>query len=210
MKNDKANSVVVDGIRFSMDPRSGYFQGHAPKGHSKKTLFLHRYMWERSNGRIPRGYQIHHKDGDRSNNELANLQLMTVKEHQKYHNDHMTDADREMRRKAMAYASTFAKAWHSSEEGRAWHRYHVAESIGHVRRTNKTCDACGKEFMGIATQRFCSNACKSRWRRANGVDNIKKTCPICGREFYSNKFSQSETCSRSCANKLWWSKKAVR
>lgn len=35
---------------------------------------------------IPRGYCVHHKDRDRLNNNLDNLQLMTLSEHNRLHN----------------------------------------------------------------------------------------------------------------------------
>jgi hypothetical protein len=53
------------------------------KGDKRKSL--HRYIWEEANGLIPEGYHIHHIDGNRKNNELINLQLVTPGEHNKIH-----------------------------------------------------------------------------------------------------------------------------
>lgn len=50
-----------------------YFQR---KGHR-----LHRVVWEYHNGEIPDGYHIHHRDGDRSNNDISNLELLEGHEH---------------------------------------------------------------------------------------------------------------------------------
>jgi len=43
--------------------------------------YLHRDIWESVNGKIPKGYDIHHKDGDRTNNHIDNLELYSKSEH---------------------------------------------------------------------------------------------------------------------------------
>jgi len=44
-----------------------------------------RWVWERDHGPIPKGYEIHHRDGDGMNNEPTNLQLVTASWHNNYH-----------------------------------------------------------------------------------------------------------------------------
>jgi hypothetical protein len=42
----------------------------------------HHLVWERHNGRpVPPGHVVHHKDGNRTNNNIENLQLMMTGEH---------------------------------------------------------------------------------------------------------------------------------
>jgi len=43
--------------------------------------YLHRVIWKSINGKIPPGYDIHHIDGDRTNNHIDNLELITKSEH---------------------------------------------------------------------------------------------------------------------------------
>lgn len=50
-------------------------------------ILEHRFVWEQANGPIPEGFQIHHIDGDKTNNKLSNLQLLSNSEHQKLHNE---------------------------------------------------------------------------------------------------------------------------
>lgn len=45
----------------------------------------HRVVWEAAHGPIPKGYVIHHIDGNGKNNDLSNLRLMTQKEHLSMH-----------------------------------------------------------------------------------------------------------------------------
>ena len=51
-----------------------------------RTVSLHRYVWEQANGPIPDGYIIHHKNGDRYDNRLENLEMVTHQEHSEHHN----------------------------------------------------------------------------------------------------------------------------
>ena len=41
---------------------------------------LHRKIWERAYGKIPKGLEINHKDGNKLNNDLNNLELVTHQE----------------------------------------------------------------------------------------------------------------------------------
>lgn len=52
-----------------------------------RTESEHRAVWEAAHGPIPTGYLVHHKNGDKHDNRLANLELMTPAEHSRHHND---------------------------------------------------------------------------------------------------------------------------
>lgn len=39
-------------------------------------MFLHRYIWEKHNGPIPKGHMVIHKDGNVHNNDISNLALV--------------------------------------------------------------------------------------------------------------------------------------
>jgi hypothetical protein len=44
-----------------------------------------RHVWEQANGPIPRGMGVHHKDGDKLNDALDNLSLVSKAEHLDIH-----------------------------------------------------------------------------------------------------------------------------
>ena len=67
--------AVFDNLVFRRDKKTGYYLN--AKTHKR----LHVYVWEYYNGEIPKGCEIHHKDFDKSNNEVDNLQLLTKKDH---------------------------------------------------------------------------------------------------------------------------------
>lgn len=197
---------TFDGIRFVLDEKTGYYK------HSTLRKYMHRYVWEYHNGKIPSGYEVHHIDFDRSNNDISNLQLLSRKEHRKLHADLLTEQQREWRRQNLTKtARPKASEWHKSENGSAWHSNHIQQQReNNAFKRELVCTQCGKTFIGELYKNggnsFCSNACKSAYRRLHGLDNIERECPICGNIFMTNKYRPSTTCSRSCANK-WRSRR---
>lgn len=49
--------------------------------------YEHHVVWVSANGAIPDGYVVHHANGDKTDNRLDNLHLMTVSEHHKHHSE---------------------------------------------------------------------------------------------------------------------------
>lgn len=49
---------------------------------------VHDWTWEQANGAIPDGFEIHHIDGDKQNNDLANLQLVDDITHKRLDSPH--------------------------------------------------------------------------------------------------------------------------
>jgi hypothetical protein len=54
-----------------------YIDLHVNKNVRFKSKLIHRLIWTAFNGSIPDGLEINHKDGDKSNNALSNLELET-------------------------------------------------------------------------------------------------------------------------------------
>lgn len=66
------------------------------------------------------------------------------------------------------------------------------------------CDQCGINFMGGGRKtgnHFCSNNCKSAYRRMMGFDNIEKRCDRCGASFVANKYNGRRYCCEDCRRK---------
>lgn len=197
--SDNGKYAYFDGLRFCRDNKTGYYLNTTI--HKR----LHRYVYEKLNGPIPKGYQIHHIDHDKGNNEPGNLELLTASQHSARHMDEMTDDMRaRLRRNMLDNAIPAAAHWHSSPEGSTWHRthYEAMKDKLHARQA-RTCKYCGKTFAGTMNPNnvFCSNTCKSAWRRRNGIDDEQRTCIICGHEFTTSRYSAAKCCSASCANR---------
>ena len=189
--------LTFDGQYFSLDKRSGYWQ------HTTTRERMHRYVWKHYCGEIPKGFHIHHIDGNKSNNDISNLMLLTSYAHHKLHQNKLTDEQRKKRADHCDNIRHLTKAWHGSEEGRSWHRKHYEQTKRLLHEVSEyECLQCGKLFMGEKGSKFCSNACKSAYRRKTGVDNVERRCEICGKMFSVDKYSKTKTCSRKCATQL--------
>lgn len=66
---------LYDGKKFTLK-NTGYYALT-----TDDRCLMHRYVWELENGKIPSGYDIHHRDRNKSNNSIENLELIK-------HNDH--------------------------------------------------------------------------------------------------------------------------
>lgn len=195
---DNGKIAYFDGLKFTRDNRTGYYLN------ATLRLRLHRAVWASENGPIPEGMDIHHKDGNRNNNELSNLEALSSPAHHKRHSDEQTNEQKIWRRDNMNQkARPAAIRWHQSQDGRKWHKEHYENMRDKLNVQHMfVCEQCGIEFSSsVPDSRFCSNKCKSAWRRASGVDNITLRCEYCGREFVANKYRKSRFCSKSCANK---------
>lgn len=73
----------VDEIKFHFNEKTGYYSGYISSVGRK--VRLHRYVWEKYNGVIPKGYHIHHKDKNKFNNNIENLEMLSAREHEKLH-----------------------------------------------------------------------------------------------------------------------------
>jgi hypothetical protein len=164
---------------------------------------LHEEIWKDTNGPIPEGCHIHHEDHDPLNNDPSNLVCLTGEEHRAHHGPEW--AERSRSPEALAHLGAvrhLTVAWHRSEEGREWHREHGRLAMAARETESFDCQQCGKSYETINRgdgTRFCSNACKSAWRRAAGLDDVDRTCHLCGAAFRTNKYSGTWHCGRSCA-----------
>jgi hypothetical protein len=49
---------------------------------------MHRYVWEKEKGKIPKGYDIHHINGKKYDNRIENLECLPKAEHTKKYSPH--------------------------------------------------------------------------------------------------------------------------
>ena len=76
----KTTGIIFDGFGVWFDKK-----GYACICLCGKDIKLHRYNWEKTNGSIPKGFQLHHKDGIKGNWDIDNLEMLTQSDHLKIH-----------------------------------------------------------------------------------------------------------------------------
>lgn len=198
---EKTKIAYFNGYRFTKDDKTGYYLG-ASKIDGKRHR-LHRYIWEYYNGEIPEGYDIHHIDHNKDNNELKNLELISRSKHSKLHNKELTEEQKQKRKENMIN-NVIPKAieWHKSAEAKQFHRKQYLKSLAIREKEKYICENCGMEYEAYKNRKnkFCSNKCKSAWRRKNNVDNEERHCSKCGEIYKCNRYSLRKLCNK-CQNK---------
>lgn len=190
------------GKKFYQDKQKGYWIST-----TSPRIRAHVWVWINHNPSIPNDYHIHHKDKDKSNNCIENLELIHKSKHLSIH---MSEPERrEFSKKIADKHRPLTKAWHASEEGREWHRQHaISHDFGNGPLHDYVCLVCDKPYQSklVAKDRskFCSNTCKSQYRRDANFDNEERKCQVCDKIYSINKYRKTKTCSRQCGTKQAW------
>jgi len=72
-----AISTEFNGLKYWKTAGDGYYR--------RKGVYLHRMVYSGTYGNIPHGWHVHHKDNDRDNNVIENLEALPGKQHNKQH-----------------------------------------------------------------------------------------------------------------------------
>jgi hypothetical protein len=185
------NKITFEGKVYTKR-KNGYYRRLS----MGKDYFLHRDVWKSVNGQIPKGFHIHHIDGDRGNNAIENLACLSNKEHCSLHNSESTRL--EDAHKKLAELRKDPSFFEASKPKRVTACKKHWESI---EERALVCRECGKTYFTRQTRKangFCNQNCRQKNRNKSGIDNEKRVCVICGNEFLSNKYNKTTTCSRKC------------
>lgn len=76
-----AERVYYDGYLVNFSSSTGY----PTIWNGERNILLHRYVWEKYKGKVPKGYQVHHKDENKHNYDIENLELLKISDHHRKH-----------------------------------------------------------------------------------------------------------------------------
>lgn len=117
--------------------------------------YMHRDVWRHYKGKIPKGFHVHHKDGNPANNDISNLKLMHASEHAVHHTVGFTP---QAWRKGVEAARTAPRDWKKAG-------YSVWENR---KKSPYICVFCDKRFWSRVIHRkplFCGQNCQKKFRR---------------------------------------------
>ena len=145
------------------------------------------------------GYWVNNTFGLRLHREKLRLELGLTKEQMKNYDVHHIDRNRD--NNDISNLQLINKIQHVT--------MHAKEQL-HTKIV-KICEWCGEEYESSSNvahkQRFCSNKCKAKYRRANGLNDTTRVCKQCGKEFICDICSRTQFCSRHCAGVYNYNKK---
>ena len=146
------------------------------------------------------GYWVNNTYYLRLNREKLRLHLGLTKEQMKSYDSHHIDKNKD--NNDISNLQLVRKKEHATAHALA--QIHT--------KIKKICEYCGEEYESSSNiahrQRFCSQRCQMRYRRANGLNNTKGVCLNCGKEFiYDKSNAHTKFCSKSCAGKYNYYKK---
>ena len=81
--NENKTRATFNGRLYYLRESQGYY--YSPRKDRSGLDMLHRMVFIHYNGEIPQGYCIHHKDGNKGNNDISNLECVKRSEHSHYH-----------------------------------------------------------------------------------------------------------------------------
>ena len=149
---------------------------HKYRGYYERRVALHVDVYEKAHGIIiPEGYHVHHKDLNKLNNNLDNLELMTCNDHMKLHTM--------LTRKERTYFCSYCGKQFSSRTTRVTDKHHYCSeacrskySQEHRPVTERKCIICGKMFVKPknSTAQTCSTNCTNLLMSKRRMEQLER------------------------------------
>lgn len=140
------------GRRWKISPN-----GYAYCYEGGRKLYQHRVVWEEAHGPLPSRMHVHHKNHDKLDNRLENLEALTGSEHRREHVE-------ERPLTCTVCGCTFV-----ARHGRALYCKPCGSKMAEASRVlvERDCIVCGRRFSSRRGTR-CSQQCVNRdtWARA--------------------------------------------
>jgi hypothetical protein len=140
-----------NGIRWYLNKKDSYYRDRA-------GFLLHVALWvDAHSQKVPPGYEVHHIDHSRLNNDIANLGLVSDAEHRLHH---------------LAEDAEHGESWRS-QQGSEQSRERVKRLWSTRQPRDVTCAQCGTVYQSTGMRaRFCSANCAARFYRAHRKEKL--------------------------------------
>lgn len=137
---------------------------------------LHRAIIEDNIGRrLKRNEIVHHKDGNKENNSINNLEVLDNKEHSSYHGKNTSILTKIKRSININKAINAATEWHkNSPDSSEMHSKASKKGWNNRPLYKHICIQCGKEFeTKEKICKYCSSQCKNDYKLGYSVLEIE-------------------------------------
>lgn len=140
--------------------RGSYYERTDKSVRPKKTVRLHRAVWEAHNGPIPEGFQVHHIDHDMANNCISNLQLVEPGVHTRLHGvlASLSASERRSKRSYVVACGECGVDLHRRQSGAAFCKRCQYRRAERKRKRKRECLHCKRAFESRAGN-YCSQRC---------------------------------------------------
>jgi hypothetical protein len=199
-------AIIYKGIAFKKKATGYYECTQQRKSNPNRQTFLHRYVWVEEVGSIPDKFHVHHKDGNRANNELSNLECVDATTHVKLHADIFGKTDHV----CVVCGKTFTAAPQYIKKGFCGMScQNKARRLSGIDDETRVCTECGYSFLvnKYKKTRLCSRKCQdglqSRTEKERQKDRpvFSHICKWCGAGYLSKKEKVLKGfCSIKCTN----------
>lgn len=156
--SDDKRHAMFNGVKYSKNKKGYYCATLKSNSHNPNIGKLHRAVWSYHKGDIPMWYDIHHKDGNKENNNIDNLICIEHSRHQKHHIEVMLS---EVTRDCLCINCN--NPFIPNEPSQIYCSARCGNQYRHKQKMvyyNRVCTHCGKPFTTNRIDRtYCCNMC---------------------------------------------------
>ena len=198
LENDLTALPRVEYIDETYQKFNGTVYKRNTGGYYRTQANIHRDVYEYYCGNIPNDCIIHHLDSNPANNNIENLQMLTITDHQKLHVQ--GQIPKPMKSFVCEYCG---KPYETLNSGR--NRFcskECKDKDNYLENMETRVFAyCVKEFNSnkFNDNKCCSQSCGMKLHWSSHHEN--RVCPVCGKIFDTVKRSKQKFCSVECKNK---------